>query len=178
MLSDMQLARGITEPCQDQDLRHHRPGNLFSSGRQSVFQKIDQSHLSAQLEPHPGTAKSPLPFYRDPLQVDFHPLRFDVAAEQSTLRNGCSTCCLLVNSQTPCSIHLTQVRHHALPWAPRRAITLHQSPVAVALAILLAIAATQVHASILRIPISFSRGLVFTTNAFMQPRSEERRVGK
>jgi hypothetical protein len=49
-----------------------------------------------------------------------------------------------------------------------RRVTLDQSPVAVALAILLAIAATQVHAPILQVPTSFSRGLVFTTNVFLQ----------
>src|SRR6266436_10137374 len=161
----MQLARGITKPCQNQNLRHHRPGNLFSSSRKTPFQKINQSHLPAQLQPDPRTAKRPLPFYRDALQINFYPLRFDVT-EQSALRNSYRTCGLLVNAHTPCRIHLTELVHHALPRAPRRAIAFHQSPVAVTLAILLAIATTQVHASILQIPTSLSRGLVFTTNAF------------
>src|SRR6266852_3725953 len=165
----MQLARGIAQPCQDQDLRHHQPGNLFSSRREGLFQKIDQSNLSAQPEPQPGTAKGPLPFDRDALQINFHPLRFNVP-EQSALSNSGSTCGLLVNAQTPCRIHLSKVGHHALPWAPRRAITLDQRPVAVTLAILLAIAATQIHASILRIATSLSRGLVFTTKAFPRAR--------
>src|SRR5258708_2763789 len=161
----MQPARGITKPCQNQNLRHHRPGNLFSPSRKSPFQKINQSHLSAQLQPDPRTAKRPLPFYRDALQINFYPLRFDVL-EESALRNSGSTGGLLVNAQSPGRIHLPEVGHHALPWAPRRAIPLHQCPVAVTLAILLAIAATQVHASILRIATSLSRGLVFTTMAF------------
>src|SRR6266481_691439 len=159
----MQLARGIAQPCQN--LHHHWPGNLFSSGRQRLLQKIDQFHLSAQLEPQPGTAKGPLSFDGDALRIDFYPLRFNVP-EQSALSNSGSTCGLLVNAQTPCRIHLPEVGHHALPWAPRRAITLDQRPVAVTLAILLAIAATQVHASILRIATSLSRGLVFTTTTF------------
>src|SRR5260370_37566448 len=71
-----------------------------------------------------------------------------------------------MNAQTPCRIHLTEVGHHALSWASRRTITLDQRPVAMALAILVAIAATQVHASILRMAIPLSRGLVFTTKAF------------
>src|SRR5712692_9968307 len=165
MRSDLQLAGGIAKPCQDQDLGHHRPGNLFPSSRLSLFQKIHQPHLPRQLEPEPGTAQRPLAFDRDALQIDFHPLRGDVA-EQSALSNCCSAGCLLVNAQTPGRIHLPQVRHHALPGAPRRAITLDQSPVAVALAILVAIAAAQVHASILRITASLARGLVFTTKAF------------
>jgi hypothetical protein len=74
----MQFARGITKPCQNQNLRHHRPGNLFSSSRKSPFQKINQSHLPAQLQPDPRTTKRPLPFYRDALQINFYPLRFDV----------------------------------------------------------------------------------------------------
>src|SRR5437879_13762925 len=45
-------------------------------------------------------------------------------------------------------------------------MTLDQRPVAMTLAILAAIAATQVHAPILRIATALSRGLVFTTNAF------------
>src|SRR6202162_1089762 len=136
----MQLARGIAQPCQDQDLRHHQPGNLFSSRRESLFQKINQSHLSAQLQPQPGTAKGPLPFNRDALQINFYPLRFNVS-EQSALSNSGSTRGLVVYAQTPCRIHLPEVGHHALPWASRRAITLDQRPVAVTLAILLAIAA-------------------------------------
>src|SRR6266851_4948183 len=63
----------------------------------------------------------------------------------------------------------TEIGHHALPRAPRRATAFDQSPIAVTLAILVAIATTQVHASILRIATSFSRGLVFTTNAFTHP---------
>src|SRR6266446_6963620 len=161
----MQLARGITKPCQNQNLRHHRPGNLFSSSRKSPFQKINQSHLPAQLQPDPRTTKRPLPFDGDALQINFYPLRFNVT-EQSALRNSDRTCGLLVNAQTPCRIQLTEVGHHALPRAPRRAIAFDQRPVAVTLAILLAIATTQVHASILQIPTSLSRGLVFTTNAF------------
>src|SRR6266576_1884742 len=171
----MQLAGGITEPCQNQNLRHHRPGNLFSSSWKSLFQKIDQPHLPTQLQPDPRTAKSPLPFDRDPLQINFYPLRFDVP-EQSALSNSGSTCGLLVNAQPPSRIHLTEVGHHALPRASRRAIALDQSPVAVTLAILLAIATTQVHASILRIPTSLSRGLVFTTNAFTLPARQTSRV--
>jgi hypothetical protein len=73
-----------------------------------------------------------------------------------------------VNAQTPGRIHLTEVGHHALPWASRRTITLDQCPVAMALAILVAIAATQVHASILPMATPLSRGLVFTTKAFSQ----------
>src|SRR6266851_2018892 len=60
----------------------------------------------------------------------------------------------------------TEIGHHALPRAPRRATAFDQRPITVTLAILLAIATTQVHASILRIATSFSRGLVFTTTAF------------
>src|SRR5437879_12216584 len=45
-------------------------------------------------------------------------------------------------------------------------MTLDQRPVAMTLAILAAIAATQVHAPILRIATALSRGVVFTTNAF------------
>src|SRR5260370_32347670 len=94
-----------------------------------------------------------------------YPLRF-AAPEQTALRNRARTRGLLVKAPPPLPIHLTEVGHHALPRAPRRAIAFHQSPVAVTLAILLAIATTQVHTSILQIPTSLSRGLVFTTNAF------------
>jgi hypothetical protein len=90
-----------------------------------------------------------------------------------------------MNAQTPCRIHLTEVGHHALPWASRRAITLDQCPVAMALAILVAIAATQVHASILRMATPLSRGWVFTTKTFSQDtqyflrtRTEDRKVKK
>src|SRR6266852_6747539 len=168
-LRDLQFAGGIAQPCQDQNLRHHRPGNLFSSGRQRLLQKSDQSHLPAQLEPQPGTAKGPLPFDGDALQIDFYPLRLDVP-EQSALSNCGSPCGLLVKAQTPGRIHLPEVGHHALPWASRRAITLDQRPVAMTLAILLSIAATQVHASILRIATSLARGLVFTTKVFPRAR--------
>src|SRR5260370_2982416 len=138
----MQLARGITKQYKNQNLRQHRPGNLFSSSRKSPFQKINQSHLPAQLQPVPRTTKRPLPFYRDALQINFYPLRFDVT-EQSALRNSDSTCGLLVNAQTPCRIHLTEVGHYALRRAPRRPIAFHQRPVAGTLAILLSIPTTK-----------------------------------
>src|SRR5215469_13041181 len=161
----MQLARRIAQPCQDQDLCHHRPGNLFSSCRQRLFQKINQPNLPAQMQPDPWTAKSSLPLYRNPLQIDFDPLWFNIV-EQSPLRNGCSTRCLLVNPQTSRSVHLSEVGYDALPRTTRGAIALDQSPVAMTLALLRAIAATQVHEPMLQITVLYSSGLVFTTNTF------------
>src|ERR1700746_3706988 len=121
----MQLAGGLAQPCQDQDLRHHRPGNLFSSGRECLFQKIEQPYLPAQMQPDPGTTKGPLPLDRNPLQIDFYPLRLDLA-EQSPLSNGCSTLGLLVEAQTSCRIQLTQIGHHTLPRTARGARALPQ----------------------------------------------------
>src|SRR5579859_5658649 len=72
---------------------------------------------------------------------------------------------------------------HIAPWASRRTITLDQRPVAMALANLVAIAATQVHASILRMATLLSRGLVFATKTFsrdtpyfLRIRTEDRKV--
>src|SRR5215469_6695960 len=161
----MQLARRIAQPCQDQDLRHHRPGNLFSSCRQRLLQKINQPNLLAQMQPDPWTTKSSLPLHRNPLQIDFDPLWFNIV-EQSPLRNGRSTCRLLVNPQTACSIHLSKVGYDALPRTTRGAIALDQSPVAMTLSLLRTIAATQVHEPMLQITASYSSGLVFTTNTF------------
>jgi hypothetical protein len=105
--------------------------------------------------------------------------------EELVVSNSGSTCSLLMNTQTPGGIHLTEVGHHALPWASRRTITLDQRPVAMALAILVAIAATQVHASILRMATPLSRGLVFTTKTisqdtqyFLRTPTEHRKVNK
>ena len=119
------------------------------------------------MQPNPRTSKGALPLYRNPLEIDFDPLRFDIA-EQSSLSNSSCTCCLLVDAQTSSRIHLPEVRHNALPRTSRGAIALDQSPVAVPLALLLAIAAAQVHASMLQITSLLSSGLVFTTNGFAQ----------
>src|SRR5207245_2960397 len=43
------------------------------------------AHQPAQHQPDPRTAKRPLPFYRNALQINFYPLRFDVP-EQSALK--------------------------------------------------------------------------------------------
>src|SRR5215469_11150731 len=153
----MQLARRIAQPCQDQDLRHYRPGNLFSSCRQRLFQKINQPNLPAQMQPDPGTTKSSLSLHRNPLQIDFDPLWFNIV-EQSPLRNGRSTCRLLVNPQTSRSIHLSEVGYDALPRTTRGAIAFDQSPVAMTLSLLRAIAATQVHEPMLQITASFQVG--------------------
>src|SRR5712691_6975420 len=128
-------------------------------------QTIDQSQLPAEPQPQPRSTELPFSFHRDPLQIDFHPLRCDVA-EQSPLSNRSRTRGLLVNAQAPGCIHLPKIGHHALSRAARRTMTLDQRPVAMTLAILAAIAATQVHAPILRIATALSRGLVFTTNPF------------
>src|SRR6516165_2880111 len=161
----MQLARRTAQSRQDQDLRHHRPGNLFSSCRQRLFQKIKQPNLPAQMQPDPWTAKSSLPLHRNPLQIDFDPLWFNIL-EQSSLRNGRGTRRLLVNPQTSRSIHLPEVGDDTLPRTTRGAIALDQSPVAMTLALLRAIAAAQVHEPMLQITASYSSGLVFTTNTF------------
>src|SRR5215469_4716293 len=161
----MQLARRIAQPCQDQDLRHYRPGNLFSSCRQRLFQKINQPNLPAQMQPDPGTTKSSLSLHRNPLQIDFDPLWFNIV-EQSPLRNGRSTCRLLVNPQTSRSIHLSEVGYDALPRTTRGAISFDRTAVAMPLSLLRAIAATQVHEPMLQITASYSSGLVFTTNTF------------
>src|SRR5258708_36727824 len=104
----MQLARGITKPCQNQNLRHHRPGNLFSSSWKSPFQKINQSHLPGQLQPDPRTAKRPLPFYPDKLQINFYPLPFDVP-QQSELRNSHGTSCFLAPATPPARTPMPEV---------------------------------------------------------------------
>src|SRR2546428_12258834 len=161
----MQLAGGMTEPCQNQDLNHHRPGNFFLPGRERAFDKIHEPHTPAQLQTQPGPPERPLPFHGDALQIDFHPLRFHIS-EQPALRNGCPSRCLLVKAESSRRIHLTEIGHHALAWTTRGTITLDQSPITVALAILLPIAATQVHGSILRMATVFAIGLVFTTLAF------------
>src|SRR6516162_6487939 len=96
------------------------------------------------MQPDPWTAKSSLPLHRNPLQIDFDPLWFNIL-EQSSLRNGRSTRRLLVNPQTSRGIHLPEVGDDTLPRTTRGAIALDQSPVAMTLALLRAIAATQVH---------------------------------
>src|SRR5262249_8585209 len=161
----MQLARGIAQPRQDQDLGHHPPDNLPPPNRQSLFQKIDQPHLPAQMQPYLGISKGALPLYRNPFEIDFDPLRFDIA-KQSSLSNSSCTCCLLVDAQMSSCIHLFEVCHDALPRISRGAIALDQGLVAMLLAFLLAIAAAQVHAFMLRIASLLSSGLVFTTNGF------------
>src|SRR5207245_6333479 len=118
-------------------------------------------HTPAQRHTPPGPPDRPLTFHGYALQIDFHPLRFHIA-EQPALRNGCPSCCLLVSAESPRRIHLTEIGHHALAWTTRGTITLDQSPITVALAILLPIAATQVHGSILRMATVFAIGLVFS----------------
>src|ERR1039458_7218655 len=71
-----------------------------------------------------------------------------------------------LHSQATLLIHRAQPCHHPLPRSSHGAIALHQGPVSMALAILLSIAAPQIHSSILRIYESDSRGLVVTTSAF------------
>jgi hypothetical protein len=119
------------------------------------------------MQPNPGTSKGALPLYRNPFEIDFDPLRFDIA-KQSSLSNSSCTCCLLVDAQTSSRIHLPEVRHDALPRTSRGAIALDQGPVTVPLALLLTLAAAQVHAFMLRITGLLSSGLVFTTNGFGQ----------
>src|SRR6266849_3447946 len=161
----MQLAAGITEPRQNQNLGHQRPGNFFLAGCQRAFDKIHEPHAPAQLQTQPGTPERPLPFHGDALQIDFHPLWLDIS-EQTALSDGCRSRGLLVKPESSRRIHLTEIGHYALPWTARGTITLDQSPITMALAILLPIAATQVHVSILRIATVFAIGLVFTTRTF------------
>src|SRR5437879_534094 len=161
----MQLAGGITEPRQNQNLGHQRPGNFFLAGCQRAFDKIHEPHAPAQLQTQPGTPERPLPFHGDALQIDFHPLWLDIS-EQMALSDGCRSRGLLLKAESSRRIHLTEIGHYALPWTARGTITLDQSPITMALAILLPIAATQVHGSILRIATVFAIGLVFTTRTF------------
>src|SRR5437879_4846914 len=161
----MQLAGGITEPRQNQNLGHQRPGNFFLAGCERAFDKIHEPHAPAQLQTQPGTPERPLPFHGDALQIDFHPLWLDIS-EQTALSDGCRSRGLLVKPESSRRIHLTEIGHYALTWTARGTITLDQSPITMALAILLPIAATQVHDSILRIATVFAIGLVFTTRAF------------
>src|SRR6266436_1429699 len=161
----MQLAGGITEPRQNQNLGHERPGTFFLAGCERAFDKIHEPHAPAQLQTQPGTPERPLPFHGDAVQINFHPLWLDIS-EQTALSDGCRSRGLLLKAESSRRIHLTEIGHYALPWTARGTITLDQSPITMALAILLPIAATQVHDSILRIATVFAIGLVFTTRAF------------
>src|SRR5437879_13827008 len=100
-----------------------------------MCQKIDQFQLPAEPQPQPRSTELPFSFHRDPLQIDFHPLRCDVA-EQSPLSNRSRTRGLLVNAQAPGCIHLPELRNQTLSPAAPRTMTLDQRPVAVPIATL------------------------------------------
>lgn len=72
---------------------------------------------------------------------------------------------LLMNPKRPLLIHLAEPGDNTLTRTALGAIGLYQRPIGVALAILLPIAAPQVHTAILRIIAELSSGLVVTTRA-------------
>jgi hypothetical protein len=73
-----------------------------------------------------------------------------------------------LDAQTALLVHHPQPGHDSLPRPACGAVTLDQGPVRVPLTILASVTTPQVHAAMLRIVDTDSRGLVVTTSAFPQ----------
>ncbi len=71
VFGDVQLARRLTEPCDHQNQRGQRPGNMLLSRRHGTLQKLIQSKFLDQLQRQPRPAELPAVLDPHARAVDF-----------------------------------------------------------------------------------------------------------
>src|SRR4030088_2908578 len=104
----MQLAGGITEPRQNQNLGHQRPGNFFLAGCERAFDKIHEPHAPAQLQTQPGTPERPAAFPGEASQHNSPP-RGLAGPERLSMTGGWRSRGSLVKPESSRRIHLSEI---------------------------------------------------------------------
>ena len=142
---DVQFTRRLAEPSDRQNRRHRRPGNLFATVRHLLGQQGIEPQQAPQPQRQPHIPKVPQPLEANALEVDL----YELLVRRILVRRGIEQRRLRTSLplQTPTQLgpaaslrrfQFAHVRHQPLTGAPRRAVGLDQSPVAVRLAVLLA----------------------------------------
>jgi hypothetical protein len=150
VFGDVQFARRLAEPRDDQDQRRQRPGNMLLSRRQRAFQKRVQSELLDEFQRQPRTAELPAVLDPDARAIDLDEARFGSGLrEQVALPRGRMGIGSLLHAQPAGLVHQAQVGHRTLPWPLLCAIRFDQRPIRFTLTVAPAVMGSQKHAPML-----------------------------
>lgn len=145
MFGDVQFAGRIAQSCDYQHHRHERPRHRFTSEWDQPLKEIGQTQAFEQCKPQPGPTEFQTPLDADALSVHLHPGWLRILKQHALIR---LTRRLLAHPATYRRFRLTQIRNHPLTRPARRAVRLHQGPVAMTLAVLVNGDRANIHAPI------------------------------
>ena len=147
VLSNVQLAGRLAEPCRYQHGRHLCPGDAFLARRQHLLAQLLKARPAPQCERQIHIAKLTRALDADALQAHRHSQLCASVVEQRCLLRGADQ----PSRKRPCLnasvlIELAKMRHRLLDDASPDAHAAHQPPIAVKLPVLPYRRVAQVHA--------------------------------
>jgi hypothetical protein len=148
VLRNVQLAGGFAQSCRDQHRGDLLPADLLLARCQHLAAKLLEPHPAPQSQRQIHITELPRALNAHALQTYRHgPLIRAVVEQRRLFRRADQASRQRACLQAPFGIEFTELRDGLLNHAPTHAHTLHQSPIAMRLAVFLARRVPQIHAA-------------------------------